>query len=100
MIRAKVSGSQTLALLDRVRALKASGKDIVSFAAGESDFDTPEIVVNATIESIRKGKTRYVSTNGEPALREAIAADYRDRLGAEWVGADNVLPCFGAKQGI
>lgn len=100
MISQKVSESSTLALLQKVRELKAAGNDVVSFAAGEADFDTPEVVVNATFESIRRGNTRYVSTQGIPALREVVALDYRKRLGATWVKDENVLVCVGAKQAI
>lgn len=100
MLRAKVSASQTLALLDRVRTLKASGKDIVSFAAGEADFATPAPVIDEAIKQMRGGNTRYVSTLGSERLRQAIAKDYRDRLGVSWITIDNILPCFGAKQAI
>ncbi len=100
MIPQRVAESSTLALLQKVRELKASGKDVVSFAAGEADFDTPEVVVNETFESIRRGNTRYVATQGIPVLREVVAQDYRKRLGAGWVKEEHVLACAGAKQGI
>lgn len=100
MIPSRVAESSTLALLQKVRELKAAGKDVVSFAAGEADFDTPEVVVTETFESIRRGNTRYVSTQGIPALREVIALDYRRRLAAPWVKDEHVLVCVGAKQAI
>lgn len=100
MIRAKVHESSTLALLQKVRELKAAGKDIVSFAAGESDFPTPPLVLDKAIEAARGGDTRYVASAGIPELREAVAADYRERMRAPWVKAGNVVACFGAKQGI
>jgi aspartate aminotransferase len=100
MIPQRVAESSTLALLQKVRELKASGKDVVSFAAGEADFETPEVVVSETFESIRRGNTRYVSTQGIPVLREVVAQDYRKRLGASWVKDEHVLTCVGAKQGI
>ncbi len=100
MIPARVYSSQTLALLDRVRDLKAAGHDVVSFAAGESDFPTSDIVVHEAFESVKRGNTRYVSPSGQMNLREAVAKDYRDRLGASWITAEHVLPTFGAKQGL
>ncbi|HVJ64407.1 MAG TPA: pyridoxal phosphate-dependent aminotransferase, partial [Bdellovibrionota bacterium] len=100
MIPQRVAESSTLALLQKVRELKASGKDVVSFAAGEADFNTPEVVVAETFESIRRGNTRYVSTQGVPVLREIVAQDYRKRLGATWVKDEHVLACAGAKQAI
>jgi aspartate aminotransferase len=100
LIRAKVSASQTLALLDRVRTLKASGKDVVSFAAGEADFATPRVVIDEAVKQMNAGNTRYVSTLGSERLRQLVAKDYKERLGVSWIGPDNVLPTFGAKQAI
>jgi len=100
MIEQRIAGSSTLALLQKVRELKASGADLVSFAAGEADFDTPEVVTKELLASVERGNTRYVATQGLPPLREVVAKDYNNRLGAEWVKPENVLVAAGAKQGI
>ena len=78
--RERVSGrvralkpSETLALSARARELRARGERVVSFAAGEPDFDTPEHVREAAIEAIHKGHTRYTEVGGTAPLREAIA---------------------------
>jgi aspartate aminotransferase len=71
--------SETLALGARARELRARGERVVSFAAGEPDFDTPEHVRTAAIEAIQSGHTRYTEVGGTAALRQAIAA----KLGAE-----------------
>jgi len=66
--------SETLALSARARELRARGEKVVSFAAGEPDFDTPEHIREAAVEAIRAGHTRYTEVGGVGPLREAIAA--------------------------
>lgn len=100
MLIAKVKASQTLAMLQKVREMKARGEDVISFAAGEPDFSTPEPVVAATERSLRRGVHYYVATPGMQVLRQAVAKDYRERLGVSWVREENVLITAGAKQGI
>ncbi|NCN41030.1 aminotransferase class I/II-fold pyridoxal phosphate-dependent enzyme, partial [bacterium] len=100
MITQKVQESQTLALLGKVRAMKAAGEDVVSFAAGEPDFDTPIQVIEAAEKSMRSGNTRYVASQGQPNVREEVSRDARDRLNAPWVQAEHVLVTGGAKQGL
>ncbi|HLQ66628.1 MAG TPA: pyridoxal phosphate-dependent aminotransferase [Candidatus Limnocylindrales bacterium] len=65
--------SETLALSARARELRAKGEKVVSFAAGEPDFDTPLHIQEAAIEAIRAGHHRYTEVGGVPALRAAIA---------------------------
>ena len=65
--------SETLALSARARELRAKGEKVVSFAAGEPDFDTPPHIQEAAIEAIRAGHHRYTEVGGVPALRAAIA---------------------------
>lgn len=100
MIPLKVHPSLTLALLARVREMRAQGVDVASFAAGEPDFDTPNVVIKGAHDGMQKGDTRYVATPGLDSLREGIAEDYRKRLKAKWVKKENVIVTAGAKQGI
>jgi len=100
MIRSKVKPSLTLALLQKVRDLRAQGKDIASFAAGEPDFDTPAVVTEAAYQSMKRGNTRYVATQGQANLRTAIAKDYQKRLHVPWCGPEHVIATAGAKEGI
>ncbi len=72
--------SETLALSARARELKARGEAVISFAAGEPDFDTPAHIQEAAIEAIRKGHHRYTAVSGVIELRTAIAKNLeRDR---------------------
>ena len=66
--------SETLALSARARELRARGERVVSFAAGEPDFDTPEHVRAAAVDAIQGGHTRYTEVGGTAALRQTIAA--------------------------
>ena len=68
-----LSESITMAITALAQELKAQGKDIISFSAGEPDFDTPQVIKDAAIEAINSGFTKYTAVDGIPALREAIA---------------------------
>jgi aspartate aminotransferase len=59
-------------MTSRVLDLKAKGIDVIGLGSGEPDFDTPDFVKEAAIESIRKGQTKYTNVDGTAALKEAI----------------------------
>ena len=69
-----ISPSSTLAITARVREMKAEGRDIVGFGAGEPDFSTPDPICEAAIAAMRAGMTRYVPVPGTPEAREAVVA--------------------------
>lgn len=71
-----IAPSPTLAVDAKAKALKAAGKDVCGFGAGEPDFDTPQFIREACAKALAEGKTRYVPTPGILPLRKAIAADY------------------------
>ena len=73
---ARVKPSATLAADAKARALKAQGKDVISLAAGEPDFDTPDNIKEAAIKAIREGKTKYTDVDGIPQLKEAICGKF------------------------
>ena len=62
-----VPPSATMAVTTRAKEMKAQGIDVVSFAAGEPDFDTPDFIKDAAIEAMKAGKTGYTATPGIPA---------------------------------
>ena len=72
-----------MALLERAQALSAQGHDVIHLEVGEPDFDTPEPVLSAIQDAVTHGHTGYTPAAGLPALREAIADDYRERFGAQ-----------------
>lgn len=67
-----LSESITIAISTLAAELKAQGKDVLSFSAGEPDFDTPQVIKDAAIEAIKSGFTKYTAVDGIPALKEAI----------------------------
>ncbi|GBQ08143.1 pyridoxal phosphate-dependent aminotransferase [Saccharibacter floricola] len=70
----RILPSQTIAITQKARALKAEGRDIISLSAGEPDFDTPDFVKQAAIEAINRGETKYTDVAGTIELRKAVAA--------------------------
>ncbi len=68
-----LSESITIAITTLAGELKAQGKDILSFSAGEPDFGTPQVIKDAAIDAINNNFTKYTAVDGIPALKEAIA---------------------------
>jgi aspartate aminotransferase len=75
--------------------LRARGVSIVDFGAGEPDFDSPQVAVEAAREALARGFTRYTPGSGTPELREAIAESCRRRHGAPWSAAQTVITVGG-----
>jgi aspartate aminotransferase len=88
--------SSTLAVQARAKALRARGIDVISFGAGEPDFDTPERIRAAAIQALRAGHTKYTEVGGIGELRQAICAKFKRDNGLEYEPAD-VLVSVGAK---
>lgn len=74
----KISASVTLAITAKAKKLKQEGVDVVSFGAGEPDFNTPKNIQDAGIEAIRKGLTRYTPASGIVELKEAICEKFKN----------------------
>ncbi|MEM9372856.1 MAG: pyridoxal phosphate-dependent aminotransferase [Planctomycetota bacterium] len=70
--------SVTVALNNRAKAMKADGIDVLGFAAGEPDFDTPQPIKQAAIDAMLGGQTKYMPTLGDMPTREAIARKLTD----------------------
>lgn len=94
-----VKPSATLSLNARAKSMMAQGADVVSFAAGEPDFETPDFVKNAAIEAIREGFTRYTATAGYLPLREAICQKLA-RENQLTFTPEQILVSNGAKQAL
>ena len=90
---ARVKPSATLAADQKARELKAQGRDIISLAAGEPDFDTPDNIKDAAIKAIRDGKTKYTTVDGIPELKEAICGKFKRENGLTYKASQiNVSP--------
>ncbi|WIA35801.1 hypothetical protein OEZ86_004190 [Tetradesmus obliquus] len=88
-----------MALTDLARSMKESGIDVIGLAAGEPDFDTPEEIVDAGIEALRDGFTRYTPNTGTSKLRQAIVDKLKVDNGLEY-SPDEIVVSNGAKQAI
>ena len=91
----RIKPSPTLAMTQKSRELKASGRDVIGLAAGEPDFDTPDNIKEAAIAAIRRGETKYTNIEGIPELRAAIAAKFKRENNLEYTPAQ----CFVAPGG-
>ncbi len=91
--------SLTIAISSLAKELKAQGKDILSFSAGEPDFDTPKAIKKAAIEAINSGFTRYTAVAGIPELLEAIK-DKLERENNLKYDTNQILVSNGAKQSL
>ena len=89
--------SATLALAARAAQLRSQGVNVISFAAGELDFPTPEEIVDNTIKAMHEGWTRYAPTPGLPDLRKAVATMMTRHTGVE-IKDENIAITVGAKQ--
>ena len=97
---AAIAESATLAVDSKAKALKAAGKPVIGFGAGEPDFPTPEYIVNAAIEAAKNpANHRYTPTPGLPDLREAIVNKTKRDSNYE-ITVDQVLVTNGGKQSV
>ncbi|WP_159601857.1 pyridoxal phosphate-dependent aminotransferase [Agromyces humi] len=97
---AAIAESATLKVDAKAKALQAEGRPVISYAAGEPDFSTPEFIVEAALAATHDPKNyRYTPAAGLPDLREAIAAKTLRDSGLE-VGAGQVVVTNGGKQAV
>ncbi len=95
----KINLSSTLTITSKAKKLKAEGRDIVSFGAGEPDFDTPDFVKEAGVAAIKSGFTKYTPTTGTPELKKAISEKFKKDNSLDYDPGQIVVSC-GAKHSI
>lgn len=91
--------SPTLGITAKANAMKAEGIDVVSFAAGEPDFNTPEPIIRAAIEALEAGFTKYTPSAGTKDLKEAIAGKLA-RENSLHYSPDQIVVSCGAKHSV
>jgi len=91
--------SITLAISAQVKEMKAAGKEIIAFGAGEPDFDTPRKISDVAIESLLSGRTHYMPSSGTPEARQAIAHKLKTENNIDCTQA-NISINAGAKMSI
>jgi len=95
----KLSPSLTLAITSLARDLKSQGKDILSFSAGEPDFETPQRIKDEAIKAINDGFTKYTAVAGIPELLDAIASKLKRDNGLSYASSD-IIVSNGAKHSL
>jgi aspartate aminotransferase len=98
---AELRESATIAVSQRAKALKAEGREIIDLGAGEPDFGTPQMIVDAAKKALDDGATRYTAVEGILPLRQAIAAAANTSYqGADGITAGDVVVSCGSKQSL
>jgi aspartate aminotransferase len=92
-----IEPSPTLAITARARELKAAGRDVIGFGAGEPDFDTPEHIKEAARRAMAAGQTKYTAEGGSPAAKKAVIEKFRRENGLEFKPTEVTLS-NGGKQ--
>jgi aspartate aminotransferase len=91
--------SPTLGITATVNRLKAQGVDVVGFAAGEPDFDTPDFIKQAAIDALNAGYTKYTPSSGSPELRKAVVEKFAKENGLNYKPEQVIVSC-GAKHSL
>jgi len=94
-----LSESITIAITTLAGELKSQGKNILSFSAGEPDFNTPQVIKNAAIDAINNGFTKYTAVDGIPELKTAIANKLK-RDNDLTYAANQIIVSNGAKHSL
>ena len=95
----QIEPSATLSISARAKAMKKSGLDVISFSAGEPDFDTPQCIKDAAKAAIEQGFTKYTPTPGIPELREAICHKLKKENNLNYIPEQIIVSC-GAKHSL
>ncbi len=95
----KVKPSATLSIDTKAKEMKAAGIDVISFAVGEPDFDTPDNIKAAAIKAINEGFTKYTPVGGIPELKNAIVGKLKQDNGLQYK-PNEILVSVGAKHSL
>ena len=94
-----LSESITIAVTALAQELRAQGKDVLSFSAGEPDFGTPQIIKDAAIKAINEDFTKYTAVDGIPALKQAVCDKLKRDNGLDYA-PNQVIVNNGAKHSL
>jgi aspartate aminotransferase len=94
-----VPPSATMAVSAKAKQMQSDGIDVVSFGAGQPDFDTPDFIKHAAIEALKKGDTKYTATPGVIELRKAISEKLEKENGLSY-NPEQIVVNIGAKHSV
>jgi aspartate aminotransferase len=92
---ASLTPSITLAIDAKAKQMKADGIDVIGFGAGEPDFPTPKHIVQAAIDALNAGFTKYTPSSGMPELRQAAADKFKRDNGLAYKPSQIIISCGG-----
>jgi aspartate aminotransferase len=95
-----LKASVTVAMMNRAKQMQASGIDVLSFAAGEPDFDTPDAIKQAAIDALRAGQTKYMPTLGDMQTRQVIADKLTNENGIPGLKGEHIAISSGGKHSL
>jgi aspartate aminotransferase len=91
--------SSTLAITAKAKELKEQGEDVIGLGAGEPDFNTPQHIIDASVQSMNKGYTKYTPSAGLPALKQAIIKKFEKDQGLTYK-PNEIIVANGAKHAL
>ncbi|MFB5281947.1 MULTISPECIES: pyridoxal phosphate-dependent aminotransferase [Peribacillus] len=91
--------STTLAITAKAKELKAQGLDIIGLGAGEPDYNTPAHIIEAAVQSMNEGQTKYTPSAGLPKLKEVIIAKLKKDQGLDYTPSE-IIVGTGAKHAL
>ena len=86
-----VTPSITLKISAMAKKMKAEGRDVIGFGAGEPDFGTPGYIVEAAKKAFELGLTKYTPASGTLELKSAVAQRLKNKYGLEYAASDIVI---------
>lgn len=95
----EISPSVTLEITAKAKEMKSKGIDVISFGAGEPDFNTPENIRKEGIRAIEEGLTKYTPASGIKELKEAVCAKFKKDNNIEYT-PENIIISNGAKHSL
>jgi aspartate aminotransferase len=94
---ATLKPSVTVAFTNRAKQMQSEGIDVLAFAAGEPDFDTPAPIKQAAIDALNAGQTKYMPTLGDMATRQAVAKKLTEENGIPGLTGEHIAIGAGGK---
>lgn len=91
--------STTLEITAKAKELKEAGHDVIGLGAGEPDFNTPQHIIDAAIDAMNKGFTKYTPTGGLPALKKSIIDKFKEDQNITY-NPNEIIVCSGAKHAL
>ncbi len=91
----RIKPSATIAAAQKARDLKNAGREVISLAAGEPDFDTPDNIKKAAVAAIARGETKYTPVAGIAPLREAVALKFKRENGLDYKPSQTIVGTGG-----